>query len=227
MAVDDEPDNLADLYRAGGRRHDPTESSPAHQGPYDPTDPSPQVDPNGPYHPVPAERGPVSQMSPTPLHAQLMPPQMPPAMHARPAPPPIPVPFGPADAIQLSKLKAGLAETQKQVNDSTLHPQEGAVLQQGLMAQIGPLMQRQQQAKDHAMQQQQQELMKQSAMMEAIQQQHATSQAQTFHQTVASFTDPMTGHTAHFYQTKRGDWKEVEFSKHRNDQDRDAHIATS
>ncbi len=95
------------------------------------------------------------------------------------------------------------------------------------MQQIGPLKQRQQAGKDQQRQEQQHELMQQSAMMEAIAQHHATVQAQGFHQTVATFTDPLTGHSAHFYQSKRGDWKEIEFSKHRNDRDRDAQIATT
>jgi hypothetical protein len=128
------------------------------------------------------------------------------------APPAPPEPFTQADSIQLQRLQGGLATISQQVYSGQLDQAGGDELKAQVHAQLGPLMQRQQATKQQAQQQAKQQMMDASALQESIEQTHAVTQAEGFPQTVASFTDPVTGRTEHFYQSKRGDWKPLEFA---------------
>jgi hypothetical protein len=47
-----------------------------------------------------------------------------------------------------------------------------------------------------------------------MQQQHLAARAKAFQQSVGTYTDPLTGRTAHMVQNQKGDWKELTFDDH-------------
>jgi hypothetical protein len=128
---------------------------------------------------------------------------------------PMPEPFSQADSLRLQQIQQGLSSAQQQIDSGILSPQEGEVFKRLLMAQQQPLMRRQkaarEQAQQEAWQEQQRQLMHGAAMRESIDQLHERSRAAAFPQTVTSYTDPLTGATAHFMQAERGKWEQIEF----------------
>lgn len=160
-------------------------------------------------------------------HANRLPAQPRPALISQTqttpqAPPAPPEPFTQADLIQMQRLQGALSTINKQVYSAEIEPEDGQDLKAQVHKQLGPLTQRQQATKQQAQQQAKQQMMDASALQESIEQTHAVKQAEGFPQTVASFTDPVTGRTEHFYQSKRGDWKPLEFAVATGEEERQA-----
>ncbi len=133
---------------------------------------------------------------------------------------PPPIPFGKADEIRLGQLQNALCQVQRAVDEGDWFPEEGQQMQQQIMQQLQPLLARQQQDQQQKQQQAQQAAMHDAAMQESIRGVHLQQRAQAFQQTVASFTDPATGVTTHFYPDEKGNYKEVEAKDHHAHQDR-------
>lgn len=133
-----------------------------------------------------------------------------PPQRPQPQQQPIEMPWSYQDNLQLQQNMQGLASVDSEVAKGEITAEEGQIYKQQIGQRLAPLQAKQKQFQAQQQAQQQTQLMHQMALQESIQQQHAQAQAQAFPQTVASFTDPLTGRTAHFFQGKRGDWKPID-----------------
>lgn len=137
----------------------------------------------------------------------------------RPPPPPeeqsLPVPWSPADDMQVMKLKKAMDTIQQdfyagKIRGDVFHPAVQQVQQR-----LQPLLQRQQQTQQQQKQMQKMALLDSTATEEAVRGEHQKLRAQTFPSTVTTYTDRLTGESEHFYQDSKGDWKPIEFRAHR------------
>lgn len=121
-----------------------------------------------------------------------------------------PLPFTQADELNLQKLGNGLSTLKQQINDGELLPEEAAPHIQRIQQQMAPLLE-QKSAKEQQVQQQAvQAAMQQAAMQETLLKVHRQLRSQSWQSEVASFTDPVTGQTEHFYEEAPGKWKPIE-----------------
>ena len=109
----------------------------------------------------------------------------------------IPEPFSQADSLRMQQLSQGLSAIGQQVDDGSLSPEEGMALKQQILRMQQPLQMKQQAAQAQQKMQGLNSLMEQEGLTEAIAHKNSVDQARDFHQTVASYTDPLTGATAH------------------------------
>jgi hypothetical protein len=133
-------------------------------------------------------------------------------------PPPPPEPFTQADSIQLQRLHGGLADINKQLYSGELDEEGAADLKAQVHAQLGPLTARQEATQQKAQQKAQQQMMQQTALQEAMEQQHAVFRAKGLQDRVVTYTDPVTGRTAHLYEQKPNHWAELEFAVAKDDE---------
>jgi polyhydroxyalkanoate synthesis regulator phasin len=131
-----------------------------------------------------------------------------------------PIPFGKSDEIRLGQLQNALSQVAQMVGEGEWSPEEGQQMTAQIMQQLQPLLQRQQADQQQKTQQAHQQAMQDAAFQESIRTVHLQNRAQQFQQTVASFTDPVTGRVTHFYPDEKGNYKEVEAKQYHADQDR-------
>lgn len=137
-------------------------------------------------------------------------------------PQPMPLPWGQPDEIELAQLQQGLRSVQRDAAQNTISPPTAQEATQKIHGQLQPLLARQQQAQSQQTQKMTQAAMQDAAMQEGILNVHQKSRAKSFPETVAAFTDPVTGDTEHFYQDAKGSWKPVEFSREEKRREREA-----
>lgn len=124
---------------------------------------------------------------------------------------PLPVDFTQADSLRLQQLNAGLSEVSKQVADNTLLPEHADELQQQIMAQKMPLLQKQKAAADAARQTQLHQMQEDSALSQGMAQTDAVFRARTLQQRLVPVLNPMTNQTAYLYEQEPGKWGQVDF----------------
>ena len=126
---------------------------------------------------------------------------------------PIEVPWSQSDSIEKQRLQRGLSQAQSAVESGEINPREGEEHKANIMQALQPLLLREQKAQAQIKQQQTQEVMHATALQEGIEQTHAKARAGGFASTIASYTDPVSGATEHFYQHEPGKWKPIEFGR--------------
>lgn len=122
-----------------------------------------------------------------------------------------PAPFTQADMLRLSQYNAALSQSQKEVDDGILSQDEGMALAQGILQMRAPLLQRQQEAAQWAKQMKMQETMELSAQLQGIQHADAVYRSKGLRDRVSVITDPMTGRSAHLYESSPNQWEQIEF----------------
>jgi hypothetical protein len=109
-----------------------------------------------------------------------------------------PVPFTQADNLRLQRISAAMSDVQDKVAEGDLHPEEGDILGQQLLAQQKPLLLRQQQAKQSMKREMYQDAAEQQAMAQAIKQGNIKHDMEALPSLLQTVTDTMTGETAHY-----------------------------
>ncbi len=130
-----------------------------------------------------------------------------------------PEPFTQADQLSLQRLQNNLSEIQKQQDDNELIPQHADELRSQLLPRIQSLTQRQQATQKQAQQQAQQATMQANAAAQAMSQHDSEFRAQGLPKRVVPYTDPVSGKTAHLYESAPNKWEEIKFEHDSQNQD--------
>lgn len=131
-------------------------------------------------------------------------------------PPPAPDPYTSADDLRLQRLNQGLSHVQSEVDDGTLDPNEADELARMIHFQRTPLLAKQEAAKKMARSEQQQNLLEMNATQQSLMQADAANDARNFQARTATYTDPLTGRSKHFFQTTMGNWSPIDFDQETN-----------
>jgi hypothetical protein len=121
--------------------------------------------------------------------------------------------FGQAQKIELARLNQGLSQVEQDASNGVLSAPEAKTILQKIHARRTPLLKRQQQAEQQAQQQAKHQAMDAHALATAMEQQAAVARAQGLPDRVATYTDPLTGRSAHLLETKPGHVEELKFER--------------
>lgn len=126
-------------------------------------------------------------------------------------PPEVMEPFSQSDDLRLQRISHSLSAIQDEQDDGTLLPHEADEFRSMLMPQRNALLARRKSAMASQQQEQQANFLNDLAQQQAVQQANQSHNAQSFPDSVASFVDPETGKTKHFYP--KGQYEPMDFGE--------------
>jgi hypothetical protein len=121
------------------------------------------------------------------------------------------MPWTPADNARLQELNDALG---KALGDENLSDEDRLSAQQVIGRQMAPLLARQQANATRLQQAQLKQAVAGAAQQQAVQQAGLAQRAKGFPQTVATYTDPVSGERGHFFYNGK-EWKEITFERDR------------
>ncbi len=127
------------------------------------------------------------------------------------APPDPALTFTQADSNRLQQLQSSFSAVTGQVDKGELHPEEGEQAKQIIQKLMQPLTAKQAQAQQAATQQRRTQMMDETAAQEAMQQHNAEFRAQGFAKRIVEHVNPETGETAHLFEHRPNEWKQIEW----------------